>query len=297
MARYPDSPRPNSGYNFRSNRPTVVGGPEWAQQARALTRFGLAEADLSYRSKTWDQIATLYDFFESVDGSAGRFTFVDFNGIGPIGGSDPGVPWTGLFVAKADGITLAWDSPTFGLKVTPAPLVYQNGTLQTSDVYTTTWDNTKMYHIKVGAGTDGVDLLTADGARSTVATAPSPATSGLSLVVATGDGARFPATPFYANVWPTAVAPTPANIETIQVTNVATNTLTIARAQNGTSARSIVIGDQIAIPPAATVVLTISATCRRAMRRARFTTVKSPFVYEVPAIYQAGTFSVIEVRK
>jgi hypothetical protein len=297
MALYPDSPRPNTGYAFRSNHPVVTGGPEWAPQSRPLTRFGLVEADMNYRAKSWAQIKTLYDFFESVDGSAGRFTFVDFNGAGPVGGTDPGVAWSALYVAKGDALTLAWDLPTFGLRASPAPVVYENGSVKTNDIYTSTWDDTKAYHIKVGAGTDGVDLLTAESAITTVATAPSPATTGTSLVVAAGKGARFPGTPFYANVWPTAVAPTLLNIETVQVTTVSTDTLTIVRHQNGTSARSIVVGDQIAVPPLSTVIITIDATCRRAMRRAKFVNVKNPFLLDVPALYSAGPVNVVEVRK
>jgi len=37
---------------------------------------------------------------------------------------------------------------------------------------------------------------------STVLTAPSPADTGTSLVVAAGDGAKFPAVAFNATVWP-----------------------------------------------------------------------------------------------
>lgn len=87
-------------------------------------------------------------------------------------------------------------------------------------------------------------------AVSTVATAPSPATSGTSLVVAAGEGARFPAAPFNATVWPANTAPTPANSEIVRVTARSTDTLTIDRAQEtgagGPSARSIIVGDQIA---------------------------------------------------
>ena len=83
-------------------------------------------------------------------------------------------------------------------------------------------------------------------AVSTVATAPSPATSGTSLTVASGDGTLFPTAPFNATVWPAGVQPTAANAEIVRVTARATDTLTIARAQEGTSARSIVVGDQIA---------------------------------------------------
>lgn len=83
-------------------------------------------------------------------------------------------------------------------------------------------------------------------AYSTIATAPSPATSGTSLVVASGGGATFPAVPFKATVWPAGDQPLSTNAEIVTVTAVSTDTLTITRAQEGTTARSIVSGDQIA---------------------------------------------------
>jgi hypothetical protein len=82
-------------------------------------------------------------------------------------------------------------------------------------------------------------------AASLVATAPSPATTGASLVVTSGDGAKFPAVPFNATVWPAGVQPTTTNYEIIRVTARATDTLTITRQQETTSARTIVVGDQI----------------------------------------------------
>lgn len=85
----------------------------------------------------------------------------------------------------------------------------------------------------------------ANFAYSTVATAPSPADTGTSLTVATGQGSRFPAVPFNVTVWPQASIPTPANAEVIRVTNVTGDVLTITRHQEGSSARSIIIGDQI----------------------------------------------------
>jgi hypothetical protein len=80
---------------------------------------------------------------------------------------------------------------------------------------------------------------------STVATAPSPATSGTSLVVA---GGTWPATPFNATVH--AAGATEAQIasgaEIIRVTGNASGTFTIARASEGpNSARSILVGDVI----------------------------------------------------
>lgn len=83
-------------------------------------------------------------------------------------------------------------------------------------------------------------------AYSTVATAPSPASSGTSLIVATGESGRFPAVPFNATIWPAGGIATPATAEIVRVTAISTDTLTITRAQEGTSARTVLVGDQIA---------------------------------------------------
>lgn len=82
-------------------------------------------------------------------------------------------------------------------------------------------------------------------AYSTIATAPSPADSGTSLVVAAGHGTRFPAVPFNVVVWPANQQPLASNAEIVRVTNVSTDTFTITREQEGSSARSIQVGDQI----------------------------------------------------
>jgi hypothetical protein len=83
-------------------------------------------------------------------------------------------------------------------------------------------------------------------AIAAVAVAPSPASSGTTLTVAAGTGARFPAVPFQATVWAAAELPTPLTAEVVRVTARATDTLTITRAQEGTTARTIVAGDLIA---------------------------------------------------
>jgi hypothetical protein len=84
-------------------------------------------------------------------------------------------------------------------------------------------------------------------AASLVATAPSPPTTGTSLVVTAGQGALFPAVPFNAVIWPgTAPGPTAATAEVVRVTARSTDTLTITRAQESTSARTVVAGDKIA---------------------------------------------------
>lgn len=87
---------------------------------------------------------------------------------------------------------------------------------------------------------------------SLVATAPSPATSGTSLVVTTGTGTLFPTVPFNLVVWPPNTQPISTNAEIVRVTNVSTDTFTIVRntttENNNSFNRSIGVGDQVAVP-------------------------------------------------
>lgn len=83
-------------------------------------------------------------------------------------------------------------------------------------------------------------------AYATVGTAPTPAASGTTLALTSGHGARMPAVPFEAAVWPAGAQPDPSNAEIVKVTDLATDAATIVRAQGGTSARTIVAGDQFA---------------------------------------------------
>lgn len=103
-------------------------------------------------------------------------------------------------------------------------------------------------------------------AYTTVATAPSPATSGTSLVVAAGGGALYPATPFNVVIWQAGANPTTTNSEIARVTNVSTDTLTITRGApsggglNGevnNQNRSIVVGDQVALANTSKVLVDI----------------------------------------
>jgi hypothetical protein len=80
---------------------------------------------------------------------------------------------------------------------------------------------------------------------STVAVAPSPANSGTSLTVQTGDGALFPTTPFNATVWPAGVSPRSTNAEIVRVTDVTGDVFTFTRAQESTSAINVAINYQI----------------------------------------------------
>ena len=81
-----------------------------------------------------------------------------------------------------------------------------------------------------------------DFATTIIHTAPSPATTGTSLVLVTGMGARMPATPFDAVAHPEGELPTLDNAEKVTVTAVSADTLTITRAQGDTAAKSIEAG-------------------------------------------------------
>ena len=87
--------------------------------------------------------------------------------------------------------------------------------------------------------------LIANFSYSTVLTPPSPAASGLSLTVRSGDGSVFPLPPFNAIVCPVGQAALIGNAEIIRVTGAAGDTLTIVRTQEGSNARAIQAGDQI----------------------------------------------------
>jgi hypothetical protein len=81
-------------------------------------------------------------------------------------------------------------------------------------------------------------------AVTTVSTAPSPATSGTSITVA--DASVFPATPFNVTICPVDAIPTQTNAEIARVTAIVGNVLTVTRAQESSSARTIIVGDLIA---------------------------------------------------
>ncbi len=82
-------------------------------------------------------------------------------------------------------------------------------------------------------------------ASGSITTAPSPATSGTSLVLTTGHGARMPAVPFYATLYPPNQLPTIENSEVVYVSARTTETLTIERAKRGTTAKTVEDGWQI----------------------------------------------------
>lgn len=86
-------------------------------------------------------------------------------------------------------------------------------------------------------------------AVSAVVTAPSPATSGTTIVITTGHGSRFPDPStdgaFNLIVSPASGMPDPSNTEIVRCTARSGDTLTVTRAQEGTTARTIVAGDYV----------------------------------------------------
>lgn len=91
-------------------------------------------------------------------------------------------------------------------------------------------------------------------AISTVVTAPVPAASGTTVVVGAGQGARFPTSASAENpapvvVWPVATSLDASGVGAAEImwcVGVSVDTLTVVRAREGTTARTIVAGDQIA---------------------------------------------------
>lgn len=91
-------------------------------------------------------------------------------------------------------------------------------------------------------------------AYSTVLVPPSPATTGQSLVIQNGDGLVFAAPQgrgYPVTIWPAASAtdprPTRLNAELAQlVGGPPGDVFTLVRAQQGSTARAIIVGDQIA---------------------------------------------------
>ena len=74
-------------------------------------------------------------------------------------------------------------------------------------------------------------------------------TGGSTVTVTPGKGALFPAAPFNCTIWPVGSQPLSTNAEIVRVIVVNGDTFTLAtspRAQEGSTTRTIVIGDQIA---------------------------------------------------
>jgi len=128
-------------------------------------------------------------------------------------------------------------------------------------------------------------------AYSTVATAPSPASSGTSLVLAAGGGALMPTVPFNAVIWPVGVQPLASNAEVTRVTNISTDTLTIVRQQEGSSARTVVVGDQFA----ANITMAVLNDMEGELAPNRDSMIQAGFSKYVPTTYEVVSGKVFEI--
>jgi hypothetical protein len=79
-----------------------------------------------------------------------------------------------------------------------------------------------------------------------IITAPSPATSGTQITLASGQVGDFPAVPFNAVLYLPSVLPTSDNAEIVRVTNIVGDDMTITRAQESSTAMTVLIGWRIA---------------------------------------------------
>jgi hypothetical protein len=134
-------------------------------------------------------------------------------------------------------------------------------------------------------------------AVSTVAVLPSPAASGTSLTVASGEGARFPAAPFNATIGPIAAQPTPANAEIVRVTARTGDVFTLARAQEGTTARTVQIGDLIAATITAKTLTDIETTVPTLAGQNVFTGTPQNLTADSPAVIFTNTNAPLDQKK
>lgn len=94
--------------------------------------------------------------------------------------------------------------------------------------------------------------------------------SGTTIELETGHGSRLPATPFFATAAPMGEVPSKDNSEIVQVTNVSGDTLTVVRAQRGTSAKGIstgwVIGNGVYIEDMKPIPVTVATAAATAAK-------------------------------
>src|SRR5665213_2163919 len=99
---------------------------------------------------------------------------------------------------------------------------------------------------------------------STIAVAPSPALSGTTATLQTGDGTKFPAVPFNVLIWPPNTLPLISNAEIARVTAMSGDAITaMTRATNTepnvVGPRSVLVGDQIAVAVTGKTIIDIEA--------------------------------------
>jgi len=147
VTAFPEDIYPIDGYQHTEEFKTVVSdgyfnGKIYTRRARAFNLFAVA---LRYQAQPIANFNSLLDFFESMKGRDGQFTFFDFVGWSS---SPVGRYWSKLYVGTHDGSTTTWDLP---IKSSSSRTLYVNGVAKTSGVD---------YTFSAGTGIDGRDRVT-----------------------------------------------------------------------------------------------------------------------------------------
>jgi len=120
--------------------------------------------------------------------------------------------------------------------------------------------------------------------------------SATSIALTTGQGALFPSLAsgeyFYATLVDSA-----GNLEIVRVTARSTDTLTVVRGQDGTTARAFASGDSIELRPVAAALSDISGATGGSTDRAFYENDKTITTnYTLSANKNAGTFGPVTVN-
>lgn len=144
MQLFPTTPVPSENSDFNDTFFTVSGGDDWEDgtlQTRAARVYPVFRANLVYNptGSPYSTFATLYQFFCTMKGKFGTFSYRDFTGW-----DQGGIAWPYLFVGVGDGSTTAWDVPMYG---STSRTLYKNG-------------SSTSFSFASGSGVNGRDRVT-----------------------------------------------------------------------------------------------------------------------------------------
>jgi hypothetical protein len=156
MALFPTTPVPKTPYTTIDTFFTITSGrfESGNENVRAARVYPIFSAKLSYQMQDWGQFPTLYQFFISMKGRAGTFTFKDFLGWDR---SPLGISWPKI-VARVETTTTSnqiFDVPMFS---STSYSLWDNGSQVVEDLVNDppTAGKFKFYS---GGGTDGRDRV------------------------------------------------------------------------------------------------------------------------------------------
>jgi len=166
MSLYPTTPLPNGIVNWNSLRPVTISKFIGRVVSRADCDFDLVTMDFTYLFASWSEAKTVLNFWNTVGGANGVFTFRDFTSRA----------WDALFVAVATAGQTVFDLPvTSGV----GHVVYVNGTPGSPT-------------IGAGTGTEGRDKATFGSGLTAGQIVTLDITSGLRTAYARFDLQAFP---------------------------------------------------------------------------------------------------------